>query len=147
LPVVLDASALIAFFRDEPGAETVKQLLHESTPTSAGKTGLLSTVNLAEVLAALPAAEDDALLSDRGPVDVQPFTAKHAQRAAELRVSTRTAGLSLADRSCVALALSQEPPCAVVTADGAWTTLNLGVTVHHIRPWLLPGARPPRETA
>ena len=44
---------------------------------------------------------------------------------------TRSAGLSLADRACLALASRLGVPA--VTADRAWTTLDVGVEIVCIR--------------
>ena len=50
---------------------------------------------------------------------------------ARLRVLTRSAGLSLGDRAC--LALAQRLGLEAVTAERAWAGLELGVTVRVIR--------------
>lgn len=125
--VVLDASALLALLNGEPGAEKLTpQLL--STAAS-------STVNLAEVQAKLvdrgldPADAWEATLT---PVrDAVDFTAEHARIAGALIAQTRSLGLSLGDRACLALALSLKAP--VYTADKSWKNLKLGVRVHVIR--------------
>jgi len=125
--VVLDASALLALLNGEPGAEKLTpQLL--STAAS-------STVNLAEVQAKLvdrgldPADAWEATLA---PVrDAVDFTSEHARIAGTLIVQTRSLGLSLGDRACLALALSLKAP--VYTADKSWKNLKLGVRVHVIR--------------
>jgi len=57
--------------------------------------------------------------------------AEHAEYAARLHRATRSAGLSLADRICFALAASQGS--AVMTADRAWAKIDLGVEVRLIR--------------
>lgn len=125
--VVLDASALLALLNGEPGAEKLTpQLL--STAAS-------STVNLAEVQAKLvgrgldPADAWEATLA---PVrDAVDFTSEHARIAGTLIAQTRSLGLSLGDRACLALALSLKAP--VYTADKSWKKLKLGVRVHVIR--------------
>jgi PIN domain nuclease of toxin-antitoxin system len=125
--VVLDASALLALLNGEPGAEKLTpQLL--STAAS-------STVNLAEVQAKLvdrgldPADAWEATLA---PVrDAVDFTAEHARIAGTLIAQTRSLGLSLGDRACLALSLSLKAP--VYTADKSWKNLKLGVRVHVIR--------------
>jgi len=125
--VVLDASALLALLNGEPGAEKLTpQLL--STAAS-------STVNLAEVQAKLvdrgldPADAWEATLA---PVrDAVDFTSEHARIAGTLIAQTRSLGLSLGDRACLALALSLKAP--VYTADKSWKNLKLGVRVHVIR--------------
>ncbi len=51
---------------------------------------------------------------------------------ARLRLATRERGLSLADRAC--LALTQRLALPALTADRAWTGLDLAVTVDLVRP-------------
>jgi PIN domain nuclease of toxin-antitoxin system len=115
--VVLDSSAVLALLANEPGTDMV-----EATLPGA----LLSAVNLAEIVAKLcergmPAQEATSLIYSIG-VEVAEFDADQATRSAELRVSTRSAGLSLGDRACLALAQVRGLP--VLTADTAWAQLN-----------------------
>lgn len=115
--VVLDSSAVLALLANEPGAHVV-----EATLPGA----LLSTVNLAEIVAKLcergmPAEEATSLIDSIG-VEVAAFDAEQATRSGELRVSTRSAGLSLGDRACLALAQVRGLP--VLTADSAWAQLD-----------------------
>jgi len=129
---VLDASALLAYLRDEPGAGLVADAI------AAGAT--ISTVNLAEVLSRVAArGGDPALLlreaTERGLLDgaisVEPFTADDALEVARLRPSTSERGLSLADRACVALAGRLGLPA--LTADSAWSSIDLPIEVQQIR--------------
>ncbi len=55
-----------------------------------------------------------------------------ADRVVALREPTRSLGLSLADRAC--LAVGRATRLTVVTADDEWLKLDVGVTVRHIRP-------------
>lgn len=102
---VLDASALLAYFGNEPGAELVADAI------AGGAT--ICTVNLAEALSALAARGQDPVdvtseLTARGllhgAITVELFTTADAIEAARLRPLTPQAGLSLADRACLALA-------------------------------------------
>ena len=129
---VLDASALLAYLADETGAELVADAI------AGGAT--ISTVNLAEVLSMLAARGGDPAavagdLTSRGLLDgaiaVEPFTTTDAIEVARLRPLTHSAGLSLADRACLALARRLSTP--VLTADQAWTGLTLDVDVRPIR--------------
>lgn len=131
-PVVLDASALLAHLGDEPGADLVSEQI------AAGAT--IATVNLTEVLSTLATRGQDpaavaSQLTARGLLDgaitVAPFLTADAIEAARLRPLTREAGLSLADRCCLALARRLAAP--VLTSDHAWKDLPLDVDVRPIR--------------
>ena len=96
---------------------------------------LISTVNLCEVLERLAvgsAAEAPtlAMLEDLGLVLVD-FTPDLAAIAARLKASTRSVGLSLGDRACLALALRERTP--VLTGDRAWSKVDVGVEIVMIR--------------
>jgi ribonuclease VapC len=62
---------------------------------------------------------------------VEPFTTADAIDAARLRPLTRSVGLSLADRACLALAHRLNAPA--LTADRAWFRLELDVEVRLLR--------------
>lgn len=112
MTAVLDASALLAFLQDEPGAAQVEQALVESA--------VVGTANLSEVAQKVRARGGDwelaAALLDSYELEVEPVSRIDAERAAELW--HRRAGLSLADRLC--LALGERLDVAVLTADRAW---------------------------
>lgn len=72
---------------------------------------------------------DDTLVDFQFPI--LPHDAAQARTAGLLRRATRTAGLSLGDRSCLALALSLDAP--VLTADRAWADLDVGARIEVIR--------------
>lgn len=123
---VLDASAALAVLNREPGAEYVVQHLD---------TSVISTVNAVEVGTKLidrgmsgdAACEAIAFLN----IPVVEFDYALAERAVGLRLSTKHAGLSLADRACLALALREQ--ATAVTADRAWADLDVGCPVELIR--------------
>lgn len=120
---VLDASALIAVLDGEAGADAVAGSLGAS---------VISAVNLVEVLQREPAIRLTKPLDVEGlGIQVVPFTAAQARSAAAMRHSTRGAGLSLADRAC--LALARELDVTAVTADRAWAKVDVGVEVTLIR--------------
>ena len=124
--VVLDASAVVALAHGERGAEQVEPWVDGSC---------ISTVNWSEVARVCVAVERDpdalrALLSDAGCETVD-FTPADATGAARLWPATRRAGLSLADRACLALARRLNAPA--VTADRAWASLDVGVEVIAVR--------------
>lgn len=110
---VLDSSALLALLLDEPGAEVVM-----AAPPGA----LLSSVNLAEVVAKLceqgmPVDEARAAIEATG-AELVDFTADHACLCGDLRGAAKSAGLSLGDRACLALARTRNLPA--MTSDSAW---------------------------
>ena len=127
-PVVFDASAVLALLFEEPGAEVVRAQL---------RTGVIGAANLAEVLAklsdhGLPAVEAVRAVTILG-LEVAPMTAAQAGRSAELRSLTRSVGLSLGDRAC--LALAAELGALALTADRIWDAVAVaaGVSVQVIR--------------
>lgn len=131
-PVVLDASALLAYLRDEPGAAVVADAIALGV--------VMSAVNVAEVLSraadrgADPAALAEALTARgllHGAIDVEPLTASDAIDVARLRSLTRTAGLSIADRACFALA--RRLGARAVTGDTAWPIVAGDVDVELIQ--------------
>ena len=115
--VVLGSSAVIALLANEPGADTVRETLPGA---------LLSAVNLAEIVAKLsergmPPAEAASLVDAIG-IEVIEFDAPQAVQSGALRPSTRSAGLSLGDRACLALADARG--LTALTADTAWSQLD-----------------------
>ncbi len=128
---MLDASALLAYLQGEKGAPSVAEAV-------AGG-ALISSVNLAEVLTKrVDAGDDPQTLVDRlrqvglleGAVEVVSVGLKEAVAIADLRTATRSAGLSLGDRACLALGRLTGLP--VVTADANWSSLTLPLTIQTI---------------
>jgi len=123
---VLDASAILAVLNDEAGAENVLPLLSDAA---------VSSVNFAEVVGKL--AEQggsldqirEALFAIR--LDVIDFDISLAERTGMLRAKTRSRGLSLGDRACLALAEREGIPA--VTGDQQWLGAVDGIEVHVIR--------------
>jgi ribonuclease VapC len=121
--IVLDSSALLATFFEEPGYEQVDAVLPEA---------MMSVVNLAETLTRLVRDADAmaARLATAG-ISFEPLDWPQVITAAKLELSTRHLGLSLGDRVCLALAIERDLPA--LTADRAWAKLDLGVEVRLIR--------------
>jgi len=122
----LDASALLALLHLEIGHEIVEQSLNQS---------VISSVNWSETLqkAIAKGIQTDTLQEDLETLGLKivPFTSEDAEAAARLWSQTKSSGLSLGDRACLALGLSLG--VSVITADRAWSTLAIGVTVTVIR--------------
>ena len=124
--VVLDSSALLCVLNGEAGADRVVQVLPSA---------VIGAANLAEVVTklrerGLSAAEVEEVLGGLH-LDVRPFTPAHAYTTGHLRPATRSLGLSLGDRACLALAAELGVPA--VTADQAWSSADVGVHVEVIR--------------
>lgn len=123
---VLDASALLAVLHEEAGSEKAEPFL---------ETAAVSSVNWSEVVQKSLArgVRVEGLRADMEALglDIIPFTADDAEIAADLWKRTRRRGLSLGDRSCLALGIRLGLP--VITADKAWKGLGAGVDIHVIR--------------
>ncbi len=123
---VLDASAVLALLNQEPGMDRVEAVLSDSC---------LGTINYCEVLGKLIDAgvpEQDARESvELLNVEIVSFDTNMARLAAVLRPTTKKLGLSLGDRSCLALALSRRN--TAVTAERVWPRLKIGVKIELIR--------------
>ena len=120
--VVLDASAVIALLRREPGAELVEKAIGDAE---------ISAVNYAEIVsyyshARKPESEIDAMLGNL-PFVVVPVDERLGRLAGHLRAVTSGSGLSLGDRFCLALAKQQK--LSVLTADREWQTIAEAVGV------------------
>lgn len=127
---VLDASALLTYLFGEPGAEEVGRRLPGS---------VMHTVNFAEVLTklaerGLPPQEALTQLEQAGLLQVIQIDAGKPEDAiavAELRAETRSLGLSLGDRYCLALGKRLNQP--VATTDRAWGNLDIGLVIEVLR--------------
>ena len=126
MTVVLDASAVLAVLNGEPGGDKVSGRMSG---------GLMSTVNAVEVGTRLvdagmtPDIANEAI--DLLGMMIVDFDGELAATATALRPATRKAGLSLADRACLALAVREGLPA--LTADQLWSSVDVGVEVETIR--------------
>jgi len=124
--VVLDASALLALLNRESGHEEVARIISRAA---------ISAVNLSEVATKLAEsgmpgeAIRDAL--EGLALETHDFGRELAFQTGLLRPTTRSRGLSLGDRAC--LALGQQLNLPVLTTDRAWEGLDLGVEVRLAR--------------
>jgi ribonuclease VapC len=125
--LVVDSSVILAVIHQEPGFENI-------TPELLSR-AIVSTVNLAEVQGKLVSwgwDPDEAWEDATGAVgEIVPFNIDHAKTAGSLIAATRSLGLSLGDRACLALGLALKAP--VYTADRSWKKLKLNLRIHVIR--------------
>lgn len=131
---VLDSWALIAFFEDEPAADTVEELIHQATQEKHRL--YLSAVNWAEVYyntmrevsqeAAEARAQDIATL----PIDVVGVgdDLKLARLAAQFKATRK---MSLAN--AFAAALAKEKKAELVTGDPEFRALEKEIKIHWLK--------------
>jgi PIN domain nuclease of toxin-antitoxin system len=124
--VVLDASAVLALLNQEPGSETISQFLDRAA---------ISAVNFSEVIAKLAEAGVPQVAAvqilDSLSLEVTAFDQAQAIEAGMLRPITKSLGLSLGDRACLALGLALNQP--VVTTDRQWANLNIAIKIRVVR--------------
>lgn len=125
--VILDASALITLLSEEKGNETVASVLPKS---------VMSSVNIAEVAKFL--MEKQGLNKEEVSNIIQslvetiiPFDTQLALISADIVRDTKSLGLSLGDRACLALAISTG--YTVYSSDRIWSKLDLGCKIVLIR--------------
>jgi ribonuclease VapC len=125
---VIDASAILALLLGEPGAQKVEAVLADSVVT---------TINLSEVVGYYARSGADEI-SIRRMLNALPcervlFDEDLAYAAGMLVPRTRSAGLSLGDRACLALANRLGVPA--MTADRPWLSIAdaVGVRIDLIR--------------
>lgn len=124
---VLDASALLALLHEETGGEEVEPLLAEAA---------ISSVNWSEVTqkSLSRGVHIEGLREDMEALGltIHAFDADDAESVAELWEKTRSHGLSLADRAC--LALAGKLSAQALTTDRAWKEPDVGtISVRVIR--------------
>lgn len=126
--VVLDASAVLALLRREPGGAEVESVV---------KGALISVVNWAEIISFFvrrgTSAEDAEEILQALSLHAVDATHAMATSVGALRDTTAQAGLSLGDRFCLALALERGLPA--MTTDKAWSRVAeaVGVDVKLVR--------------
>lgn len=124
---VLDASALLAWLQEEPGAEVVEGYLSGS---------FVSAVNLSEVLqkSLAEGIESSGVVEDLTELGLSfvSFGTEEATVAAGMWPVARSLGLGLADRACLATAVVLGLPA--LTADRPWREVEWeGLSVEVIR--------------
>jgi ribonuclease VapC len=123
---VLDASALLALLNNEAGADVVREVLPDA---------VISAVNFSEVVAWLtrigvPDGDISDILDVLG-LTIIPFDTKLAYKTGQMAEMTKSLGLSLGDRACLALAINLT--AIAVTADKIWGNLGNTVQIKMIR--------------
>ena len=125
--IVLDASAIIGLVLGE------RRTLALTTDVLFN--AVASTVNIAEVQTKLVREGYDPEIAWADSMSfvpvIIPYTKEHAKLAGSLMTKTRHRGLSLGDRSCVALAISLN--CPIYTTDRIWESLDLGIPIRILR--------------
>ena len=128
---MLDASAVMALLRDEPGSSAVVEAI------AAGTT--ISVVNWAEVLSKVAGEGDDpemvasrlSVTGEEVVIWIEALTAADCMEVGRMRPITKAQGLSLADRACLALAERLGVPA--LTTDREWVKADVAAEVQLIR--------------
>jgi len=129
---VLDSFALIAYFRDEPGAEMVEALL-----VTAGKKDTplhMTDVNYAEVRYSIVKKDgaeawgEAAKILQGLPIDFHCTTRALADIAADFKARFK---ISLAD--AFAAALAKEKKAELVTGDPEFKALEKEIKIHWLK--------------
>ncbi len=126
---VLDSYALIAYFRDEAGAELVESLLVRAA--TSGKALLMSEVNYAEVQYMLRRKDGDRAWSAAArilqglPIEFHAASRELADLAADFKARHK---LSLAD--AFAAALARQNKAELLTGDPEFKALEKEIKIH-----------------
>ena len=129
---VLDASAFLAYLYNEPGSSVVETALLQGAA--------MSVVNWIEVLSKVADRGDDpqVLVQDLETqgllgqnLELVAVTQADSLAIAQLRPMTKSIGLSLGDRACIAL--GQRLGLPILTADRVWAGLSLSTEIRLIR--------------
>lgn len=116
--VLLDASAIIALIKKEKGCEVVNEILPKSSISSVNFCELISTLTKEGV-----SSEDTDLITENIIPEIILFDHDLAIDAGKLLAITKSKGLSLGDRACIATAIKYKLP--VYTADKIWSELDI----------------------
>jgi ribonuclease VapC len=116
--VVFDASALLILLQEENGSEKLRCLLDYA---------VMSTVNISEVLHVLDrnnvSIEETLPLINDMITEIVPFDIEQAELSAKLFSDPSIKGLSLGDRSCIALGIKMG--ISIYTADQLWKKVKI----------------------
>lgn len=128
--IVIDTSAVIALINREEGFEVVEKHIGNAIISSVNFSEVVTVANRELFETEEERAEGLKLIKNTFSHIIE-FDAEQAIIAASFDPLTKKYGLSLGDRSCLALARNEKLP--VLTADRVWKELNLGVKVQLIR--------------
>ena len=129
---VLDTSALLAYFFDEPGAEKMEELFHKAS--DADKPVFISAVNWAEVLYKIERKRGKAGLETARqferttPLETVPVDRELAEAAAGLKVKH---DLGLADAFAAALAIQKK--AELVAADKEFAAIEKEIKINWLK--------------
>ena len=128
---VLDSYALIAYFRNEPGAEAMERLLIDAEKKAGSLS--MSDVNYAEVKYSIvkkdgaQAWEEAAKILETLPIEYHSTTFALADSAADFKARFK---MSLAD--AFAAALAKEKKCGLITGDPEFKALENEIKIHWV---------------
>ncbi|MCF6219639.1 MAG: type II toxin-antitoxin system VapC family toxin [Robiginitomaculum sp.] len=126
MSIILDSSAVLALLWKEPGAKIVAKSIGRSS---------ISAVNASEVIAKMVDRGIDGATAERVlltlGMNIISFDAPTSILAGQIRHTTKSLGLSLGDRSCIALGIIKKRK--VLTADRAWAKIDMGIQIELIR--------------
>ncbi|MCO5052291.1 MAG: PIN domain-containing protein [Verrucomicrobiae bacterium] len=131
-PVVLDASALLALFFDEPGAEKIEHLFHLAS--EADRPVFISAVNWAEALYKMERRHGKAGLETARrferttPLETVSVDQEQAEAAAQLK---NKYDLGLADAFAAALAKNKK--AELVTADQEFKSVEKEIKINWLK--------------
>jgi len=130
--VALDSHALLRLLRDEPGAETVSQLLEKASQRDQAVH--MTEVNYAEVQYIIRRKDGDAVWAAiagelrAAPIEFHPATRSLADLAAGFKARFR---LSLAD--AFAAALAKDMKAELVTGDPEFKALEKEIRIQWLK--------------
>ncbi len=129
---VLDSHALLALLRDEPGGETVAQILERAGQRD--QPVHMTEVNYAEVQYMIRRKDGDAAWATvagelrAAPIEFHPATRALADTAADFKARFK---MSLAD--AFAAALAKEKKAELVTGDPEFKALAKEIAIHWLK--------------
>ena len=125
---VLDASAVMAFFEDRPGAEAVEELLRKAAETQ--RFLFMSVINWGEVYYSIWRTRGEEVANEKLkqmaqlPIDIIDVDMPTTKLAATLKAEHK---LPYVD--CFAAALAQQRKATLVTADKDFTQVHKQVNI------------------